>query len=407
MPSIAVRNLSKCYTRHKHPAGRLLQILFRNQRQTGETFCALNGVDFELAAGEALGIVGKNGAGKSTLLQLISGTLQPTSGEVQVNGRVAALLELGAGFHPEFTGRENIYMNAAILGMAEEEIQAHFQSIVDFSGIGDFIDQPVKTYSSGMHVRLAFSIATTVEPDILVIDEALSVGDGEFARKSFDRIMALRESGTTLLFCSHAMYHIEALCDRALWLDGGKMRMLDASHRVTQAYQEKLLQHPASASEETTSGSKNGLAQIRHVGVSVDGQTGRRFSIRPGSAHVRVNVDFFADPSLPSPAMAFGLESVGGIPVSSGSTFHDGVSVSRDSAGRGSVMLELFDLPLMRGDYRLTIFLACERALHVYDHATHCAEFEVIDESSEQGIVFLSRAWNEGETLVTPARNPG
>lgn len=404
LPSIAVRNLSKCYTRHKRPTDRLLQILFQTQSGNDPTFCALKEADFELAPGEALGIVGRNGAGKSTLLQLISGTLEPTEGEVQVQGRVAALLELGAGFHPEFTGRENVFMNAAILGVAEDEIHERFDSIVEFSGVREFIDQPVKTYSSGMHIRLAFSIATSVEPDILVIDEALSVGDGEFARKSFDRIMTLRDRGTTLLFCSHAMYHIESLCERALWLDGGKTRMLDVSHLVTQAYQESLLEQASGA--VPTSVSQHGQAQLRHIEVSVEGRTGRRFTLGPGSTNVKVTVDFFADPSLPTPTVAFGLESAGGIPVSSGSTLHDGIHISRDAMGRGSVTVEFFALPLMRGDYRLAILLACERALHVYDQANPCAEFEVVDAGSEQGVVFLPRAWNGGGKLVAPAREP-
>jgi lipopolysaccharide transport system ATP-binding protein len=183
---------------------------------------------------------GHNGAGKSTLLQILSGTLSPSTGDLQVNGRVAALLELGAGFNPEFTGRENLLLNGPLLGLSRAQLAERLQDIIDFSGIGDFIEQPVKTYSSGMFVRLAFSLATSVDPDILVIDEALSVGDGEFSRKSFDRILALRDAGTTILFCSHSMYQIESLCSRALWLDHGRARQFGRPAVVATAYQEHL-----------------------------------------------------------------------------------------------------------------------------------------------------------------------
>lgn len=219
--AIRAQHLGKAFQLYERPIDRLKQMLMRGRRRYYKEFAALHDVSFELRKGEVLGLVGRNGAGKSTLLQLICGTLNPSAGQVAVQGRVAALLELGAGFNPDFTGQENIYLNASILGLSKAEIDARYDDIVEFSGIADFIHQPVKTYSSGMYVRLAFSIATSVDPDILVIDEALSVGDGAFARKSFDRIMRLKEKGATILFCSHSVYQIEALCTRALWLDKG------------------------------------------------------------------------------------------------------------------------------------------------------------------------------------------
>lgn len=226
--SIAIRadQLSKVYPLYDRPSDRLKQMFFRGGRQYYREFAALREVSFTLKKGEVLGLVGRNGAGKSTLLQMICNTLTPSSGTVTVNGRVAALLELGAGFNPDFTGRENVYLNASVLGLQQAEIDARYDDIVDFSGIGDFIHQPVKTYSSGMYVRLAFAIATSVDPDILVIDEALSVGDGAFARKSFDRIMQLKDKGVTILFCSHSMYQIEAICNKAIWLERGQVRAL-------------------------------------------------------------------------------------------------------------------------------------------------------------------------------------
>ncbi|MFZ4704170.1 MAG: ABC transporter ATP-binding protein, partial [Candidatus Methylumidiphilus sp.] len=210
--AIRAEGLSKCYTLYDHPADRLKQMLMRGRRQYYREFWALRETSFELAKGQVLGLVGRNGAGKSTLLQLVCGTLAPSGGSLDVRGRVSALLELGAGFNPEFTGRENVYVSAAILGLSKAEINLRYDEIVEFSGIAEFIDQPVKTYSSGMFMRLAFAVATSVDPDILIIDEALSVGDGEFARKSFDRIIAMKETGKTILFCSHSMYHIESIC---------------------------------------------------------------------------------------------------------------------------------------------------------------------------------------------------
>ena len=212
--AIEARGLSKRFSLFEKPSDRLKQLLFGRYKQFSSDFWALQDINFDIRRGEVVGLVGRNGAGKSTLLQMVCGTLSPTSGTLAVRGRVAALLELGAGFSPDFTGLENVYMNAAILGLSRNQVDERLDAILAFADIGRFINQPVKTYSSGMFVRLAFAVATSVEPDILVIDEALSVGDGAFARKSFDRIMELKEGGATILFCSHSMYHIQALCSR-------------------------------------------------------------------------------------------------------------------------------------------------------------------------------------------------
>jgi lipopolysaccharide transport system ATP-binding protein len=199
-------------------------------------FAALNGVSFEVKKGESVGIIGRNGSGKSTLLQIIAGTLRPTDGSVQIHGRVAALLELGSGFNPEFTGRENVYLNGAVLGMSRREIDVSFDQIADFADIGGFIDQPVKTYSSGMMVRLAFAIQTVIEPEILIIDEALSVGDFFFQQKCFKRIAELRTRGTTLLFVSHDVGTVRDLCNRALYLKQGRQVDFGESQHVISLY---------------------------------------------------------------------------------------------------------------------------------------------------------------------------
>jgi lipopolysaccharide transport system ATP-binding protein len=242
--AIKVENLSKCYHVYDKPRDRLLQMLSFGRKQYFLEFWALRDVSFEIKKGEAVGIIGRNGSGKSTLLQMICGTLNPTSGSIQTDGRIAALLELGSGFNPEFTGRENVYMNGALLGLSTEEIDNCFDEIAAFAEIGDFIDQAVKTYSSGMLVRLAFSVAINANPEILVVDEALSVGDELFQRKCFSRIEAIRANGATILFVSHSGGQIVELCDKAILLDLGEKLTLGVPKQVIGRYQ-KLLYVPA------------------------------------------------------------------------------------------------------------------------------------------------------------------
>jgi len=240
--AIQVKNVTKTYQIYDNPQDRLKQMFWRNKKFYRE-FKALDNVSFEVKKGETVGIIGRNGSGKSTLLQIICGTLAPTSGTVEVNGRVAALLELGAGFNPEFTGKENVYMNATILGLSKEEVDAKYDDIVAFADIGDFINQPVKTYSSGMLVRLAFAVAINVDPQILIIDEALSVGDEVFQRKCFSRIETIKNKGATVLFVSHSGGTIVELCDNAVLLDSGEKLMIGEPKQVIAQYQ-KLIYAP-------------------------------------------------------------------------------------------------------------------------------------------------------------------
>ncbi|MGQ9486111.1 MAG: ABC transporter ATP-binding protein [Desulfosoma sp.] len=236
--SIRLRAVTKSYRLYARPTDRLKEALLR--RPYHRPFHSVQNVSLDVAPGESLGIIGDNGAGKSTLLKIVAGTLSPTSGEVQIGGRVAALLELGAGFHPEFTGRKNIYLNASLLGLSDAEIRRCEPRIIDFAELGPFIDQPIKSYSSGMVVRLAFSIATSVDPDILVIDEALSVGDQYFQKKCIDRILQFQREGKTILFCSHSLYTVNLLCARAVWMREGSIFMDGAATSVTAAYENTL-----------------------------------------------------------------------------------------------------------------------------------------------------------------------
>jgi lipopolysaccharide transport system ATP-binding protein len=236
VPRVSVQNLNKDFKIYERPQDRLYEIILRKQRH--QLYHVLTDISFAVPDGKSLGIIGDNGAGKSTLLKLLVGTLQPTSGDISINGQVAALLELGAGFHPEFTGRKNIYLNAALLGVPDENIAEMERGIIAFSELDYFIDRPVKTYSSGMYVRLAFSIATMVRPDILVIDEALSVGDMAFQKKCVQRMNEFRQQQKTMVFCSHSMFHVQELCDIAIWLDKGKIQEIGASDKVVGHYED-------------------------------------------------------------------------------------------------------------------------------------------------------------------------
>ena len=224
MLSVAFQQVSKSYPVYDRPGDRLVELITANRMRKHRDYWALREVSFTIDKGETFCIIGENGAGKSTLLQMVAGILQPTAGSVAVCGRVSALLELGSGFNPEFTGRENVYLNGAILGLSARDIDSKYTKIKDFAEIGDFIDQPVKTYSSGMVVRLAFAVAIHLDPEILIVDEALAVGDLYFRQRCMRKVHELRRAGVTILFVSHAIGDVKAIGDRTLWLDQGRVR---------------------------------------------------------------------------------------------------------------------------------------------------------------------------------------
>jgi lipopolysaccharide transport system ATP-binding protein len=293
--SIKVENLSKCYQIYEQPRDRLKQFVVpRLQRAIGQPakqyfreFWALKDVSFEVKRGETVGIIGRNGAGKSTLLQILCGTLSPTQGNVEIKGRVAALLELGSGFNPDFTGRENVYMNASVLGLSNAEIDARLDDIITFADIGDFLDQPVKTYSSGMYVRLAFAVVVHVDADILIVDEALAVGDAFFQAKCMSRMKRIVEMGTTILFVSHDINTVKALCQRTLWLGQGCALAFGETGDVARAYAQDWIEQ-ANAQHLTTP--ENDLEELGFISSPVESQADLlniaselRFSARSGT----------------------------------------------------------------------------------------------------------------------------
>lgn len=261
---IEVNNVSKCFNIYNTPSERLKQLLFRNIKGTHKEFWALKNISFNVYRGETVGIVGKNGSGKSTLLQIITGTLSQSTGSVKTKGRVAALLELGSGFNPDFTGRENVYMNATLLGLKKKEIDEKFNSIIEFADIGDFIDQPVKTYSSGMMVRLAFAVQAQIDPDILIVDEALAVGDAKFQARCFERLNQLKRNGTSILLVTHSTEQIVSHCSRAILINSGEIVDIDEPRVITNQYLDLLFGR--SKSKETNLERKNDLYDAQLLG---------------------------------------------------------------------------------------------------------------------------------------------
>jgi homopolymeric O-antigen transport system ATP-binding protein len=406
--AIHAAGLSKCYQLYSHPRDRLKQFLWRGRRTFFRELWALQNIDLTVTHGEVVGIVGQNGSGKSTLLQLICGTLTPTSGSLHVNGRIAALLELGAGFNPEFTGRENIYMSAAILGFSSAEIEDRLEQIIEFSGIRDFIDQPVKTYSSGMFVRLAFSVSINVDPEILVIDEALSVGDGAFSRKSFDRIMQLRDAGKTILFCSHSMFQVESLCSRVIWLDHGKMIADGDAAKVVADYQifldksaltrngenasapSPLIQTPQPAESSQFAA---GHAHLEKVSILIDGKDCKDAPVISGQSSLSVRIAFASDPALPCPNVAVTIHSMDARTITSAATWEDQITPARQPDGSSSICLTFDQLPLLKGEYLISAHLLCERGIHVYESAIGIATLTVQQKGRLQGYFAMPHRW--------------
>lgn len=390
MKVINLQKISKTYTHYAHGIDRLLEILTRRPRH--QAFAALHPMNLTVSESQVVGIIGNNGAGKSTLLKILAGTLQPDGDLCEVKGRVAALLELGGGFHPEMTGRENVYLNSTMMGLSSEEIDAKYDDIVAFAGIEDFMEQPVKTYSSGMFMRLAFAVATSVDPDILIIDEALSVGDGAFARKSFDRIMQFKQDKKTILFCSHSLYQVESICDRVIWLDKGHVKLDGAPSAVVSAYNQFMAQGDTPDSKKETLVA-DGTAQITNITISVDGVTGDRLDVLSLKSELNLTVGYSSDPKLPTPSLGLTISSADGRQITSAGTENDGLMIKRDAKGNAKVRVSFSKLALLKGEYWITVYLMCENAIHIYDEVNHPTKLDVHQESLELGVVSLPREW--------------
>lgn len=406
---VQAENLSKSFRIYEKPHHRLKQTLWRGRKQFYRDYFALSNATFSVYRGETIGVIGQNGAGKSTILQLITGILQPTSGTITAKGRVAALLELGAGFNPRFTGKENVYMNAAILGLSKAEIDERYQQIVEFADIGEFIHQQVRTYSSGMRVRLAFAVAVNVEPEILIVDEALSVGDNAFSRKSFNKILDLKKRGITILFCSHSMFQIEAMCDRTIWIHRGEIRRIGNPKDVVTAYQQFMdqlvtadVRQKESKEKSKTSGvqanqecvvKEKAYSKIETIEVSVDGKRGNPVKLVSRDSELSVSVTFKSPIDIPSPHIGMILTGHDGKRISSVMTAFDDWEVPRNQRGQGGVRVVFPHIPLLKGDYNLNVYLMCENGINVLEAALNVCEIQITQEDLVQGIVELPHIW--------------
>jgi ABC-type polysaccharide/polyol phosphate transport system ATPase subunit len=387
--------LSKQYAIYRKPADRLIELLTRRVRHS--VFPALHDVTFEVEQGETVGIVGQNGAGKSTLLKLLCGVAQPTGGLLESRGTISSILELGTGFHPEFSGRDNAALNAAILGLSPSEVRRRLPEILEFSELGPFLDRPVKTYSSGMYMRLAFSVAVNVDPDILVIDEALAVGDGHFQKKCMDKIRQFQDQGKTILFCSHALYYVTQICRRTLWLDQGAVVRYGPSVDVVHEYETFLLKRDREPATAAVS-AERAPSPVRFRDVTVCDSAGRpRLSFASGEdVHVRLRID--ADSAKQPVHVLIGVNrSADGLQCFAVGTHGDGL---HPFSGKREyeVVVKLIELSLTRGDYDVVAFVGDENAMTVFDRHDLHPGFSVMGERFEVGLMDVKHHWR----LETP-----
>ena len=353
-------------------------------------FRALEAIDLEVRQGESLGLIGENGAGKSTLLKIIAGVVRPTKGAVAVDGRIGALLELGSGFHPDYTGRENIYLSAALMGLSRREAKERIESIIEFADIGDHIEEPIKHYSSGMVVRLGFAVATALKPGILITDEVLAVGDESFQKKCVEWLEAYRASGGTLLLVSHSMYHVQTLCGRALWLDHGKPRMHGGAFDVTREYLTYHEEKRRSRREEPRAQS----ASTRIVQVWTEGTEGTaQSSFAVGSSLVLQGIA--CEPDDRAPVILFGIVRADGSAVYGSHSNERGAYVpARVEPCKFAFGVRFDGLALLPGKYHFLVHALDPEGLRLFD--THEIDFVVTGETRDYGLVSLPHAWIGG-----------
>jgi lipopolysaccharide transport system ATP-binding protein len=386
-PLLRLAGVGKDYAKVESRGGqlRLVWDLLRGHG-AAHVFCALDGVSFELTRGASLGIIGENGAGKSTLLKVVAGVIEPTRGTVDVGGRVGALLELGSGFHPEYTGLANIDLAAALLGLAPAEIDAKREEIIAFADIGEHIHDPIKHYSSGMVVRLGFAVATTLRPDILITDEVLAVGDESFQKKCVQWMERYLEDGGTLLLCSHSMFHIQKLCRHALWLRDGRVERYGPAMEVTQAY---LAFH-----EEKSAKNKNPIAPATAASTGIYAM--QSLALDPGGtlpqgASLTVRGEVYS-PDDRTPVVLVGVVRADGTPVYGVATDMDDVAPARIAPNRFGFTLTLAELPLLPGKYFVRAHAMDPEGVRLFDHVER--PLVITGESREMGFVRLPHRWD-------------
>jgi ABC-type polysaccharide/polyol phosphate transport system ATPase subunit len=390
---LEVRDVTKCFRLHKDKASSLKQLITRRGRSGYEDFVALKDVTFDVQEGEVFGVIGQNGSGKSTLLKCMAGILQPNKGSVHVHRRMSALLELGAGFHPELSGRDNVFLNASILGMGRKEIAAHFDDIVEFSGLENFIDSPVKTYSSGMYVRLAFAVAINVDPRLLIVDEILAVGDVSFQQRCLEKFVEFRNEGRTIVLVTHDMTSVKNMCDRAIWLTHGEVSGAGDPADLVESYTEMMLGGIRGAAGST----RRGTGEIRidsvelFAGDNFDAPV-RRF--RTGD-NVRIRLNYSSVKAVRTPVISIAVESLGGHPVTSPNTRDVGL-IPESLDGSGVIDIDVENVSLLPGTYDVHTAITDFNRQHVYDNVHLALRFDVMNGKPYEtgGPITLRPKWN-------------
>jgi lipopolysaccharide transport system ATP-binding protein len=393
----------------------LLRAPFRKRSDAANTLWALRDVSFRVSKGEVVGIIGRNGAGKSTLLKVLSKITYPTSGRVRVQGRIASLLEVGTGFHEELTGRENIYLNGSILGMKGWEVAAKLDSIVNFAGVERFIDTPIKRYSTGMRLRLGFAVAAHLDPDLLIVDEVLAVGDAGFQKKCLNTMEGLRTGGRTVLFVSHNMAAVENLCSRCIWIDAGEVHMDGSPREVIDAYMSSFANAQETMADLSSAQNRRGTGDIRYTAIEYLSRTGERLNvIRSGDSFV-IRFRYHASKPVAFPSFGFRLYTELGSLITDTSTWHHAIEIPLVPAGDGHVDLHIDLLNLMPGRYYFSLWITGAGS-PIQDNIEHCAQLEVelanvyssgrlLDNRS--GIVFFPQHWELGGLSHTSSEAAG
>ncbi len=387
--AIEVRSVTKDYPVYASPRDRLLSLLKPSGDRASRTFRALDGVNLVVPRGETVGIIGRNGAGKSTLLQILCGTVRPTSGSVVIHGRFAALLELGAGFNPDFSGRDNVYLSASLLGLSRKEVDDKLELIIAFADIGDFFDRPVKTYSSGMYVRLAFSVAIHTEPDVLIIDEALSVGDIRFQMKCLARIEQIRARGATILFVSHSLEQVKRFCQTALWLEGGKVKLHGEASFVADRFRDYELGREQ-VSEATNELCRPQLpdsvpAHLETVELSID----MLAPFEPLSVDISYTV---LDDAVQGLLLGVAIKGMDGLHIFGPNTYLERVQIPT-SRGSHRVTYHIPSMTLLTGTYRVDVGLFTDKGLVCLDYLSEASLFTVAAPYFSEGVVYIPHEW--------------
>ena len=395
--AISVRNLSKSYRLFNHPGDRIKQFLSLGLKQYHREFAALNDVSFDIKKGETVGIIGRNGSGKSTLLQLICGILKPSAGSLQVSGRISALLELGAGFNPEFTGRENVFFQGTIMGIPRDEMCRRFDGIASFADIGEFLDQPVRTYSSGMFVRLAFAVAVHVTPDILVIDEALAVGDVEFQRKCFDKISEMQRLGTTFLIVSHSPYWIERLCHRAAIMEQGQLSQLWQAKEVLHRYHNHV-QEGLNQSTRIAHVRREGTQEISFERIGIETLDGNPLTVVEHGEPFRIVAEINSCNPMINIRFRFAILAAGQEIVTQACS--NGVTEKNVYKGRHRIEFQVESCQHTSGNYFINAYIG--DGLLPLDEWNNAASFQVkvkdvnaLNLSSDNGIFVCRGRWSK------------